>query len=66
MVAKADLKELKTAVEPFLRAYRVCLEPFPASIDERGLRDALPGVWPTTRNLHRLFEAAIKAGLDYK
>lgn len=57
-------QELREALEPFLRVYRVNE---PLALDpELGLRDVLPGVWPTWGNLERLMRAAKACGLDYK
>lgn len=64
-LTEAD-KRLKKALEPFLRAYRVSIEPFQGNNpDGRGLRDVLPGVWPTVDDLRALVAAAVQNNMDY-
>lgn len=61
-----DLR-LKKALEPFLRVYRVSIESFQGNNpDGRGLREVLPGAWPTIDDLRRLMAAAVASGMDYK
>lgn len=56
-VAYERLRVLIEACRPFVSAHNVALDPRLNIPDDAGLRDVLPGVWPTAGDLRRLAEA---------